>query len=279
MPLTSPRFRREPELIAVAAGQAVLRRGSRGRPVHLVQMALLDLGHALPISTASTEYSPDGRYGAETENAVLAFQRSVPALFPDGAVGRMTMRALDRSHPKFTHRINLHVRVLSNTKVPVPLMLSNTGRAYAPYGIEVRLMSGVSLGLSEADQERFSIIDDRGCHWEVNEGELADLHRLGPPFSPSDVGVFVVSMFENDGQGGCGAHAADRPACAVSWIASPWDLAHELCHVLLTRSFIPTHTSDTRNLMHPTWNHALTPPTLTEKQLAKIRSSRLCHPV
>ena len=177
MPLTSPRFRRESELLAVAAGQAVLRRGSHGRPVHLVQMALLDLGYALPISTASIEYSPDGRYGAETENAVRTFQRSVPGLFPDGVVGRMTMRALDRSHPKFTHRINLHFRVLSNTKVPVPLMLSNTGRAYAPYGIEVRLASGVSLGLSEADQERFGIIDDRGCHWEVDETELADLHR------------------------------------------------------------------------------------------------------
>lgn len=276
MPLTSPRFRREPELLAVAAGQGVLRRGSRGRHVHLVQMALLDLGYALPISTASSEYSPDGKYGAETENAVRAFQRSVPGLFPDGVVGRMTMRALDRSHPKFTHRINLHVRVLSNTKVPVPLMLSNTGRAYAPYGIEVRLASGVSLGLSEADQDRFRVINQE-CLWEMNEGELTELHRLGPPFPLSDVGVFVVDMFENDGQSGCGAHAANRPACAVSYIAKPWDLAHELCHVLLTRSFIPTHTSDSRNLMHPASNHTLTPPTLTEKQLAKIRRSPLCH--
>ncbi|HEX9325133.1 MAG TPA: peptidoglycan-binding domain-containing protein, partial [Reyranella sp.] len=120
MPLTSPRFRREPELIAVAAGQGVLRRGSHGRHVHLVQMALLDLGYALPISTASTEYSPDGRYGAETVNAVRAFQRSVPGLVPDGVVGRMTMRALDRSHPKFTHRINLHFRALSITDRPFP---------------------------------------------------------------------------------------------------------------------------------------------------------------
>jgi hypothetical protein len=276
MPLTSPRFRREPELIAVAAGQGVLRRGSRGRHVHLVQMALLDLGYALPISTASTEYSPDGRYGTETENAVRAFQRSVPGLFPDGVVGRMTMRALDRSHPKFTHRINLHFRVLSNTKVSVPLMLSNTERAYAPYGIEVRLASGVSLGLSESDQDRFRVINQE-CVWDLDEGELAELHRLGPPFPLSDVGVFIVDMFENDGQSGCGAHAANRPACAVSYISRPWDLAHELCHVLLTRSFIPTHTNDRRNLMHAASNHALTPPTLTEKQLAKVRGSRLCH--
>ena len=276
MPLTSPRFRRKPELVAVAAGQSVLRRGSYGRHVHLVQMALLDLGHALPRSTASAEYSPDGRYGPETENAVRAFQRSVPGLFPDGVVGRKTMRALDRSHPKFTHRVNIHCRVLSNTKVSFPLMLSNAERVYAQYGIEVRLASGVSLGLSEADQDRFRVIDQK-CEWDMNEGEFAELHRLGPPFPLSDVGVFIVDMFKNDGEGGCGGHAANRPACTVKYLSQPWDLAHEHCHVLLTPNFIPTQSMDRRNLMFAGPNEELTPPTLTEKQLAKIRRSPLCH--
>jgi len=277
MPLTSPRFRREPELIAVAAGQGVLRRGSHGRHVHLVQMALLDLGYALPISTASTEYSPDGRYGAETVNAVRAFQRSVPGLVPDGVVGRMTMRALDRSHPKFTHRINLHFRALSITDRPFPLLLSNVERAYAPYGIEARLASGISLGLSETDQERFIVVK-QNCRWEMNDGEFAALHQLGPPFPLSDVGVFIVDMIQGLDTSGCGGHAANRPACTVTRNCYPWDVAHELCHVLLTPFFSPIHTNDMRNLMYMGSHRGSTPPTLTEKQLAQIRRSPLCHP-
>ena len=65
MPLTSPRFKNERELIAVEAGHAVLRRGSTGRHVHLVQMALIDLGFVMPISILSQDYSPDGVYGVE----------------------------------------------------------------------------------------------------------------------------------------------------------------------------------------------------------------------
>ena len=66
MPLTSPRFKSERELIAVEAGHAALRRGESGRHIQLVQMALIDLGFAMPISTSSQDYSPDGVYGVET---------------------------------------------------------------------------------------------------------------------------------------------------------------------------------------------------------------------
>ena len=58
---------------------AALKRGSTGRHVHLVQMALIDLGFAMPISTLSQDYSPDGVFGVETEAVVKAFQRSVRA--------------------------------------------------------------------------------------------------------------------------------------------------------------------------------------------------------
>jgi hypothetical protein len=279
MLLTSPRFRREPELLAVAAGHGVLRRGSRGRHVHLVQMALLDLGYALPISTASIEYSPDGRYGPETESVVRAFQRSVPGLFPDGVVGRLTMRALDRSHPKFTHQINLHFRSLFLTKkVSFAILLWNSERAYAQYGIAMRMASGVSLGLSEKDRVDFGVIK-QDCEWEMNEGHFAELHRLGPPFPQSDVGVFIVDTFADQGPSGCGGHAANRPACTVTSNCRPWDVAHEVGHVLLTRNFIPSHTRDRGNLMFAESLYGATPPTLTEKQLARIRRSPLCHPV
>jgi Putative peptidoglycan binding domain len=87
MPLTSPRFRQEADFNAVAAGRKALRRGARGRNVHLIQMALLDLGSRMPISTGSNDFSPDGIYGVETERVVKEFQRSVPGLNADGVVG------------------------------------------------------------------------------------------------------------------------------------------------------------------------------------------------
>ena len=101
MPLTSPRFKKERELIAVEAGRAFLRRGSTGRHIHLVQMALIDLGFAMPISTRSQDYSPDGVYGVETESVVNAFQRSVPppGLKPDGVVGRLTLASSTSGTP------------------------------------------------------------------------------------------------------------------------------------------------------------------------------------
>ena len=57
MPLTSPRFRQEADFNAVAAGRKAIRRGARGRHAHLIQMALLDLGFRMPISTGSNDLS------------------------------------------------------------------------------------------------------------------------------------------------------------------------------------------------------------------------------
>lgn len=53
MALTSPRFRSSHTLNKVAMNAATLHSGSVGRTVHLVQMALLDLGYAMPNSTGN----------------------------------------------------------------------------------------------------------------------------------------------------------------------------------------------------------------------------------
>ena len=75
MSLTSPRFTSSDTLKKVDANLAVLQKGSEGRAVHLVQMALLDLGYKLPLSTGKKNYSPDGIYGEETKQAVKKFQQ------------------------------------------------------------------------------------------------------------------------------------------------------------------------------------------------------------
>lgn len=65
----------------------VLRRGSRGEAVGDLQRALRRLGFALAI---------DDDFGPRTERAVIRFQRDRD-LEPDGIVGPLTWRALDRA--------------------------------------------------------------------------------------------------------------------------------------------------------------------------------------
>ena len=249
MTLTSPRFRNERELLAIDANRSVMRRGATGRHVHLVQMALIDLGFAMPVSTASDSYSPDGVFGVETEGVVKAFQRSVPppGLKPDGEVGQFTLRELDKRFPRFTHRINLHFRSLALSDVPFDRLMSSTAQVYAQYGIEARFASGESLGLTDDQQAKFSTVK-QNCDWVMDSGDFADLHKLGTPIPSNDIAVFIVNGFQENIRG-CGGHATRLPACTVSHDCLRWSLAHEICHVLLTSSFAPQHTISTRNLM------------------------------
>ena len=78
-------------------GDRILRRGLSGGDVKRAQEMLLTLGYALPI------YGADGDYGAETENAVRAFQKAAN-LAVDGLCGPKTIAALiaqcDETHPE-----------------------------------------------------------------------------------------------------------------------------------------------------------------------------------
>ena len=65
----------------------VLRRGAHGAEVELLQKALRDAGFSVG--------EIDGRFGAATEAALLAFQRS-HALLADGVAGPVTWKALTR---------------------------------------------------------------------------------------------------------------------------------------------------------------------------------------
>ena len=278
MALTSPRFKNESALRTVDLGATFLARGASGRHVHLLQMALIDLGFAMPISTASHHYSPDGIYGLETETVVKAFQTRNPPLVPDGKIGQFTLREIDRQIGGFTHRIKLHFRSLALSDVPFDRMLDSAQTVYAQYGIDLFFASGQSLGLSPAEESRFNVIG-QNCNWTMDSGEFAALHALGTPAPLNDIKVFIVNRFQETNVLGCGGHATGKPACAVTHDCSRWDMAHEVGHVLLTSTFAPTHSSSPRNLMFATSSNGATPLTLTEKQLAKIKASALCRPI
>jgi peptidoglycan hydrolase-like protein with peptidoglycan-binding domain len=92
MPLSSARLSRNNDLQSASENRPPLKRGARGDAVTILQRSLIDLGFPMPRST--TNGTPDGIYGPETEATVKAFQ-SNNALSVDAIAGRETLTALD----------------------------------------------------------------------------------------------------------------------------------------------------------------------------------------
>ena len=96
MTLQCARFSSEPDIVRASTNSPPLRQGSRGDGVRVLQLALIDLGIAMPISTHNGVSLPDGVFGAETLKAVMAFQRA-NGLVADGIAGAHTLERLDKA--------------------------------------------------------------------------------------------------------------------------------------------------------------------------------------
>jgi peptidoglycan hydrolase-like protein with peptidoglycan-binding domain len=94
MALTSLRFASNPRLVAASENAPSLKAGERGDAVAIVQIALMDLGFAMPKSTAGGNKLPDGILGPETVAAVRSFQAQ-NGLTVDGVIGRQTLAVLE----------------------------------------------------------------------------------------------------------------------------------------------------------------------------------------
>ncbi len=95
MALQCARFSSEPDIVRASTNSPPLRQGSRGEGVRVLQLALIDLGFAMLISTNNGASLPDGIFGAETLKSVIAFQRA-NGLVADGVVGAHTIERLDK---------------------------------------------------------------------------------------------------------------------------------------------------------------------------------------
>jgi len=274
--MLSPRFASNQVLRQASTNSPPLSKGARGHAVHVVQMALLDLGHKMPGSTGG-QYSPDGIFGAETVSVVKAFQRSCK-LVDDGVIGRKTMEALSAKLPGYSHRVRLHFRSLVLTSVPFARILADAELTFGQYGIRVDMANGESLALTAAEAAKFDRIDQE-CNWALNDGEFNELHQLGTRAPMTDILVYFIKTFKQANLHGCGGHADKRPAVTVAARANRWDTAHEIGHVLLGSSFAPVHAGDTRNLMFAISSSSSAVPTLNEKQLARMRTNICCQAI
>jgi hypothetical protein len=100
--LKYPPFAASAAIEAASRSRPPLQVGSRGPGVAILQGALIDLGYKLPRTLRSLG-RPDGIYGKETSDAVVAFQsRKGLKLKHDGIAGKDTVAALDQAMLKLT---------------------------------------------------------------------------------------------------------------------------------------------------------------------------------
>jgi len=250
--------------------------GARGMAVVILQRALIDYGCSLPRS--STRGGPDGIYGDETRGAVRRFQADT-GLGTDGIGGTNTFRVLDRAMtlgPKAQRpkRMTLHFRSLSLTDIPFETQFRAARDVFAQGNIEVMFGSGLSMGLSEEEAEMFDKLQGT-CNCVITTGEYAELLQKGRNVPPTQICVFYINTFDDSDLLGCGGHLQNHPACILAARANLYDMAHEVCHVLLTSAFTPTHHTSPANLMHPTQSIYPTVPELDGPQMVKLRASPL----
>jgi hypothetical protein len=252
---------------------SLLRQGSRGPDVVALQRALnrqLFPSHNL---------AEDGIFGSKTKAAVIAFQRQA-GIDIDGLVGPQTRAALGIPNPGtfYTHKVRLHFRSLTLTDVPFSRILSSAQQVYHKYGIKIEYASGMSLNLSEEEAKKFEQLDGT-CNWRINNGEYAELQRMGGGVPNNEIAVFVVKNF-SEAIRGCGGHLPNRPACFIAADGTRWTCAHEVGHVLLTSAFSPVHSSDTNNLMlSSTSSITTTDPELSAAQLTQMKASPCCQSI
>lgn len=94
MNLVCGRLSGEPDIVKASSNSPPMRLGARGEGVRALQMALIDLGVPMPLSTGGGALLPDGIFGNETRGAVSNFQR-LNGLVVDGVAGAQTIARLD----------------------------------------------------------------------------------------------------------------------------------------------------------------------------------------
>jgi len=268
MDLISPRFKGNEYLKKVASNAVVLERGNIGNSVHLVQQALLDLGYNLPSGS-------DGVFGSDTEKAIKVFQKNIPKAVPkiDGIVNEATISALDKLLPTYEYCVRLNLFFIHRPQVSLNILMDCTKEVYAQYGIRIDKVSEKDLVLNKVQKSRFFTIST-ACDWEYNKGEAFQLLSLVISYPSSEISTVFIRKAKT--YSGCGGHITGHPACIVDANPNKWTPAHEIGHVLLTESFSPVHSGNTKNIMHSTQTYYPLTPILSNKQLIQIRQHPCC---
>ncbi|MND58099.1 putative peptidoglycan binding domain protein [compost metagenome] len=268
--LNAARFKGNIVLEALYDNEQLLRKGDKGPAVKILQQALIDSGMTLPV------YGVDGKFGAETENAVKTFQRAsgLSGIDRDGVVGPTTMGWLDQRFtnsptpagtsrgattgcPAFkTIKVDF-VSFRGSTRNPgADLDYANT--VFNQCCVKFEMGKGFSLSNAESDiilKGNTELNVANSCA-ALSAEESSLVAKLSPRVS-SRFKVFYVDTISTGDRAmsfppycATGLAASRLNFSFVSNSAMPRSLAHEFGHILLNS---PGHAPGvTTKLMHPT---------------------------
>lgn len=143
--LSTPAFKNDATLNAVARGEQTLEKGARGDAVKAVQLAFRRLGADLG------RWGADGIYGTGTQNLVATFQRQ-NGLTPSGNVDRDTLVALDGKLAALPKPVN------PNADKSIVMVGMNEGSAFEARELRKVAREGVThIGDSKAGDDKVTI--------------------------------------------------------------------------------------------------------------------------
>lgn len=148
--------------------------------------------------------------------------------------------------------LRIHIRRISVVTYDVIQALRYAQRVYGPCGILVEMASQQSVSLpveTSREMTRLTL----ACSYDDIAEKQDELFGWFGVKDLSSITVFIVEQLKQrpsyEDVRGCAAHAPHQPAVYLSSLAIESTLAHELGHVLLTRSFIPKHSREPSNVM------------------------------
>lgn len=148
--------------------------------------------------------------------------------------------------------LRIHIRRISAVPYDVVQALRYAQRVYGPCGILVEMASQQSVALpieTSREMTRLTL----ACSYDAIAEKQDELFAWFGVKDLASITVFIVEQLKQtpsfEEVRGCAAHAPHRPAVYLSSLAIESTLAHELGHVLLTRSFTPKHSRESSNVM------------------------------
>jgi outer membrane protein OmpA-like peptidoglycan-associated protein len=163
-------------------------------------------------------------------------------------------------------RIRLHIKILSNPKVPIARMLRRMREVYGPAGFRVEVASTERLRVAN-----LSVLDVGACTVGSTTAEQRALFANRRGVGRNEVVVYFVRA-TNPPFNGCAAHPAGRPGAVVARGATEWTLAHEVGHVLGL-----AHVNNNDRLMTGNGTASITnpPPDLNAAEIKSMDASPL----
>jgi peptidoglycan hydrolase-like protein with peptidoglycan-binding domain len=224
--LSSGKFSGNKDLESVFDNHAVLRRGSTGSAVTLVQEALMNLGYALP------SFGADGDYGKETEAAVRAFQQDTGAAV-DGVVGTETIGFLDR-RVQGKPLAPPVAPVVTNTALDPKNIIVEPGASpiHAPalgantYGYTDTETVGINISAVKSGNSWQAVVNGLTGNYSLRARLLPGQQEVDPGSNTSAANFFAqATELKNLG----------NPAATAAWYMESAVLAHERVHATRLR--------------------------------------------